>query len=135
MKIYNYLLFRLYTQLSKNKSYSDNGILFLTTVIATVFIWITFFTLWAIVDVCFLPIDRGFNLSKFHVGSCFILFSWLNYSFFIKKKKFLEYGFEEKRRGGYLIIVYVVFVFVIFVVFANKNRERLRNMNEMVKMK
>lgn len=107
----------------------------MTTVIATLIVWITFFTFWVVADVCFLPVDKGFEIKDLHVVFCLALFSWLNYSFFIKKKKFLEYGFEEGKKGGYLIIVYIAFVFVVFVVFANKNSERLKNRNEIVKMK
>nr|WP_294937965.1 hypothetical protein [uncultured Flavobacterium sp.] len=130
MKIYNYLLFRLYTTLSKNKQYSEGVIDYLATIISTLYIYILFYTFWAIVNFYFLPSIDERNFNKAIIAISILLITYLNYYFFIKEKKFLNQNFKEDKTGGYSILGLLIFSFIIFIIVANKNRERITNQNK-----
>ncbi len=127
MKFYNYLLFRLHTILSKNSVYDAKGVIFLTTIISTLFLYLTLYLIWHIINP-FIDINLnevGVNKSIFII--ILLFFSILNYYLFVKSKNFLNYGFKEDKLGGFLIFIYLIVVFVILILFANKNREKIRN--------
>ena len=124
MRIYYYLLFRLYTQLTNPKNQkSEKTAIFITTTnsmflvlfsLITIFFYLNFYK---IIDVS-IP-----NKSMIIILMLFI--GLLNYWFFIKDKKFLNFGFKTDKKGGYAIIGFIVFLALAFVFIANKNREKI----------
>jgi amino acid permease len=54
-----------------------------------------------------------------------IILGLINYVFFIKDKKFMNYNFKTDKTGGYTIIGLVVLLALSFVFIANKNREKI----------
>jgi len=68
--------------------------------------------------------------NEFSVFIYVIIFGLLNYYFFIKDKKFLNYGFEADKKGGYFIVVFIILMAVSFVFIANKNREKISQERE-----
>lgn len=49
----------------------------------------------------------------------------LNYKYFIKDKKFLDKNLKTDKKGGYLIILFIVLNGICLIYFANKNREKI----------
>jgi K+ transporter len=63
--------------------------------------------------------------NKYFIFSYILIISLLNYFLFIKDRKFLNYNFKNDKKGGYVIILYVVILALILIFFANKNREKI----------
>jgi amino acid transporter len=63
--------------------------------------------------------------NKFSVITLMIVIGFVNYWFFIKPKKFLNYNFKADKKSGYAIIGFIVFLALMFVLIANKNREKI----------
>lgn len=53
------------------------------------------------------------------------IIGFVNYWFFIRKRKFVNYNFKTDKKGGYTIIGFMVFLALMFVLIANKNREKI----------
>jgi len=62
---------------------------------------------------------------KLSVIISLISIAFLNYWFFIRPKKFLNYGFKADKKGGFAIIGFIVLLALIFVFIANKNRDKI----------
>jgi amino acid transporter len=58
----------------------------------------------------------------------------LNYRFFIKDKKFLNYNFKIDKKGGYAIIGFIAILALLFVLIANKNREKIFKERERIRI-
>jgi len=125
VKIYNYLLFRLYSILSKNNTYGNKEIDFLISLFSTFIILyslqISFYTL----DYYFSATSYKQNISKNFFALIYFVFGYINYHFFIRKRKFLNYGFKEDKKGGYYIIVFIIILATTSIVIANRNREKI----------
>ncbi|MDZ4146694.1 MAG: hypothetical protein U1C58_00265 [Flavobacteriaceae bacterium] len=49
----------------------------------------------------------------------------LNYYLFIRDKKFLERGFKKDKKGGVLIVVFILSIIFTFIGVANMNRAKI----------
>jgi hypothetical protein len=118
MKIYYYLLFRIYRFYIDILKEEDIPLIFVTSV-STILIYINIYTINVVLGL--------FNIgpiidSKFFVISVLIAIWIVNYVFFVKPKNFLEYNFKKNRLGGFFIIVYIILTGVLFILVANHNR-------------
>lgn len=126
MRAYYYLLFRLYSALSEPKKQNDEKtILYLIVSTSTFLVCFLMLTIILYVDFYFFKIVNELLPNKFSVITFMIIIGFLNYWFFIKPKKFLNYNFKADKKGGYAIIGFIVLLALMFVLIANKNREKI----------
>lgn len=64
-------------------------------------------------------------MNRLYIAFLMLSVGFINYFFFIREKKFLKYGFEKDRKGGVLIVTYLLLLCVICIFIGNKNRERI----------
>ena len=126
MRAYNYLLFRLYSTLSEPKKQNDEKtILYLIVSTTTFLLCLLILTIILYIDFYFIEMVNQLLPNKFSVITLMIVIGFVNYWFFIKPKKFLNYNFKADKKSGYAIIGFIVFLALMFVLIANKNREKI----------
>lgn len=55
-----------------------------------------------------------------------MIFIWaLNYYLFIKPKSFLNYNFKTDKKGGLLVIFYILFTVISTILVGNASRNRI----------
>ena len=111
----------------KDSKYESGNYLLSTSLAATALIGINLMS--AIFMLEYFDIIKVFN-SKYSVLVFMFIVWFVNYYFFIKDGKFLQYNFKKDRKGGILIVLYLVFTVIstVYVVKINReNRRRIRN--------
>src|SRR5688572_19139552 len=101
MRAYNYLLFRVfrfYTDVIKEK---EIPLIYVAAVSSTL-VYLNFYSLYIFLENKGV-INKIIN-SVMHVVIFMFLIFILNFYFFVKRKKFLEYGFKKDFSGGILVI-------------------------------
>ncbi|MFK7049806.1 hypothetical protein FLACOL_00455 [Flavobacterium columnare] len=126
MKAYYYFLFRLYNTLSDPRKKNDEKtIIYLTTSTSTFLIYYVLYILFAYFNFYFIRILDKIVTGKPSVIILMVIIGVLNYFFFVKNKKYLKYGFNADKKGGYAIIGFIVLLAMSFVFIANKNRDKI----------
>ena len=125
MKNYYYLLNRIYNYyLEKGKEEIWVSII-RTLLVSTLLIYFFFYTTFAYVDLYSVKFLNKIVTGKLSVIIIMAIIGFLNYWFFIRPKKFLNYGFKTDKKGGYAIIGFIVLLALSFVFIANKNRDKI----------
>lgn len=122
MKIYYYFLFRIYHYYKNRQSESENNVLFSTTVVSSLILN------FHLIGVYFAANYFGLApilTNKFYMILFMVVVGFFNYWFLIKRKLFLNYGFQKTKKGGIYVILYVVFLGITLLILANINRERI----------
>ena len=124
MRAYYYLLFRIYTQLMKPKNEnSERSALIITTVHSMLLLIFCLITILFYLNYYqFLDVEIP---NKSFMIFFMIILGLINYVFFIKDKKFMNYNFKTDKTGGYTIIGFIVLLALSFAFIANKNREKI----------
>lgn len=122
MKVYYYLLFRVYRYYKDNQNENDFQALFSVTAVSSVIL--SFHLIGAYI------ITNYFDLvpivtNKFYMILFMVVIGWGNYYFFIKKKEFLNYGFQKDRKGGIYIIIYISSLVALLLILSNINRKKI----------
>lgn len=126
MKAYYYLLFRLYSQLMNPKNgYDEITAINIITTTSTLIVYFSLLTILSFVDFYYFKILDLINQNSISVILNMFIIGIINYVYFIKDKKFLEKGFKTDKKGGYIIILFIVLNSICLVYFANKNREKI----------
>ncbi|MBC7525483.1 MAG: hypothetical protein H7239_13725 [Flavobacterium sp.] len=125
MKLYNYLLFRIFNYYRNDYKESDGLSKYSTVLVSTLILYFILLVLILYIDFYFFKILDYILPNKISVLLCLIFIGLLNYYFFIKDKKFLNYDFKNGKKGGYIIIFFIVLLALIFVFIANKNRDKI----------
>ncbi|MNK03811.1 hypothetical protein D3C87_216640 [compost metagenome] len=122
MKIYNYLLFRIYRFYTDVMKEKEIPLVYVTTV-STLFIGFNLYTISSYL--VFKDIIHEVISSKSRVIVFMVIVLCLNYIFFIKGKRFLNYNFKKDFKGGISIIFYMLFTAIMFIWVANLNRAKI----------
>ncbi|MGJ1438717.1 MULTISPECIES: hypothetical protein [Sphingobacterium] len=122
MKIYNYLLFRIYRFYTDVMKEKEIPLVYVTTV-STLFIGFNLYTISSYL--VFKDIIHEVISSKSRVIVFMVIVLCLNYILFIKGKRFLNYNFKKDFRGGISIIFYMLFTAIISIWVANLNRAKI----------
>ncbi len=126
MKFYHYLLFRVFTSLNdpikKNDAMTINVLL---TNVSTLIIWFIIYTLLLYIDNYCFTITEKILPNKTGLIFLVLFIGFLNYMFFIKPKKFLNYGFKTDKKGGFTIVGFLIIVVICFVLVTNKSRDKI----------
>lgn len=122
MKAYYYLLFRIYKYYKDKQNENEFQALFSATIVSTV--------LASFVILFFYGLANYFNLlpmypNKFYAIMFFILIGLINYYFFVRKKKFLNFDFHKDKKGGIYIVTFIIVLSTSFIILANINREKI----------
>ncbi len=134
MRVYNYLLFRLYDYYSRVRKEDAGLSLYFTVTASTLIICFTLYTAFVYIDYYFLTSLKFIITGKLSVIILMATIGFLNYWFFIKDRKFLNYNFKNDKKGGYGIIGFIVLLALSFIFIANKNREKIFKEREKVKI-
>jgi len=99
-----------------------DNLAFSTSISATTFVTINLFTVFAVLDY--------YNIVTFlmnkYIGLLITFILWItNYLFFVRKKEFLKYNFKKDKKGGWMIILYIILTFLSFIYIANLNRNKI----------
>lgn len=122
MKIYNYLLFRIYRFYTDVMKEKEIPLVYVTTV-STLFIGFNLYTISSYL--VFKDIIHEIISSKSRVIVCLVVILFLNYVLFIKSKRFLSYNFKKDFKGGISVVFYMLFTAIIFIWVANLNRAKI----------
>lgn len=122
MKAYYYFLFRIYKFYQGKMHEGDGQALLSATAVSTTIISINLFSLVGVLDY--------FNLvpmidDKHYVILIMIIIGIINHFFFVRGKEFLSFDFKKDKKGGALIVTYLVLTFVFTFVEGQYNREKI----------
>ena len=126
MKAYNYLLFRIYSELRNPKNGNNSRtIVVLLTSTSSFLLYFTFISIISIFDFYYDGLYDRIFFDKSVIIFFLIMISLLNYFIFIKNKNFLNFNFKSNLFGTILIIIYILFISGILIFSANKNRDKI----------
>ena len=121
MRIYQYLLFRIY-MFYKDSKYESGNYTISTSLVSTVLISINLMTIYFLLEyneILILKLNKGIIIA-------FTALVWvLNYFLIVKKEKFLEFNFTKDKKGGYSIVAFIVLTAFASITVANYNREKI----------
>ena len=121
MRIYQYLLFRIY-MFYKDSKFEKGDYTISTSIVSTVLISINLITIYFLLEyneILILKLNKGIIIS-------FIVLVWvLNYFLIVKKEKFLEFNFTKDKKGGYLIVAFILLTAFASITVANYNRGKI----------
>lgn len=119
MKIYYYLLFRIYMFYEK---FEKENVVIYTLAFSTVLIGLNLITIYLFLNFY----DIITQIPSKTLGITLIIFLGLcNYFFVLKNKIFLEQNFEKDRKGGVYVVIYIILTFSFTFLMAKFNRERI----------
>lgn len=122
MKGYYYFLFRVYKLYKDKMNETDFQALFSTIAVSSVILSFHLIGAYVVLNYFdFVPIVTN----KFYMILFMVIVGCVNYFFFIRKKKFLNYGFQKDRKGGIYIVIYIIFLCISLLILANINRTKI----------
>lgn len=122
MKAYYYFLFRIYRLYKDKNRESDTQAIFSVTALSTVLLSFIFLFLYGVTSYFgLIPIVTNKSIIILFT----VIVGCINYYLFVRGKKFMYFGFEKDKRGGFLIISFITMLAVLFITFANFNRDRV----------
>ena len=125
MKTYYYLLFRLYDYYLRVRK-EDLGLsLYFTVTASTLIVYFSLVSVVSLIDYLSPNFFNFFIPNKYFIIAYLFVIGFLNYSLFIKNKKFLTYKFRNDKNGGYAILLYIFILGIVLTFFANVNREKI----------
>ena len=124
MKAYYYLLFRIYRLYKDKNKESDAQALFSATAVSTVIVSFIFLFLYGVANYFgFIPIVTN----KLTLVFFTIAVGCINYYLFVRGRKFMDFCFQKDKRGGFLIVSFIIILSILFITLANINRDRIFN--------
>ncbi|MDN3694663.1 hypothetical protein QWZ06_21520 [Chryseobacterium tructae] len=122
MKAYYYLLFRIYRYYKDKQNENDFQAIFSAFAISTLIISLVLFFFHGLLNYFdLLPMYPN----KFYMILFMVIIGFINYYFFVKDKRFLEYGFQKDKKGGVYIIITLIFLGISLLILSNVNREKI----------
>lgn len=136
MKLYYYFLFRLYWSFRDFSKEGHKMSLISTSLASTFFLY---FTLYTIMELMYFfkvssSVNLGVNYKIWILSFMFILW-FLNYYLFIKPREFLRQDFKKDKKGGVLLVLFLVLLGFLFILGGNKNREKILKEQERIENK
>lgn len=101
---------------------SDVQTLFSTTAVSTVIVSFILLFLHGIAN--YFDLLLMFT-NKYYAAFFIIVIGFINHYLFVRERKFMKYGFQKDKKGGVLIISFIIAFGILFIVFANINREKI----------
>ncbi|OXA87408.1 hypothetical protein [Flavobacterium hercynium] len=111
--------------MNPKNGYDERTVINITTTTSTLIVYLSLLTILLFVDFYYFKILDLINQNSISVILNMFIIGIINYVYFIKDKKFLEKGFKTDKKGGYVIILFIVLNSMCLLYFANKNREKI----------
>lgn len=124
MKAYYYFLFRIYSLYKYKYNESETQALFSVTAVSSTVLCFNLITIYFLINYSgFIPIVTNKLVMVLFMASvgCF------NHYFIVKSKAFFNYNFQKDRKGGFLVVCYIIFSLIIVLIVAQYNRNRIFN--------
>lgn len=122
MKAYYYFLFRIYRLYKDKNKESDAQALFSATAVSTVIVSFILLFLHGVANYFdLLPMFTN----KYYAAFFMIVIGFINHYLFVRGRTFLNYGFQKDKKGGILIVSFIIAFGILFIVFTNINRDRI----------
>lgn len=122
MKAYHYFLFRIYRfYIDKAKEHESIALVSVTSV-STLVVSINLIAIYLLANLFGLaPIFTN----KLIVIIPMLVIGFINHHYFVKKKRFLTFGFQNDKIGGLLVVSYIVFSFLLTITIGHINRQKI----------
>ncbi len=115
----------------KDSKYESGNYTFTTSLVSTLLIFTNILTIYFLLEyneILILKLNKGIVIA-------FMALVWvLNYYLIVKKEKFLEFNFTKDKKGGYLVIAFILLTAVASITVANYNREKIFEKHNRVEM-
>ncbi len=122
MKAYYYLLFRIYRLYKDKNKESDNQALYSSTAVSTTILCFNLITIYLLVNYFgLIPIVTN----KLIMVLFMVTVGCINHYFFVRERKFLNCDFQKDRKGGFLIVAYIIFTLILVLIVGQYNREKI----------
>ncbi len=122
MKAYYYLLFRIYRYYKDKQNENEFQALFSAIAVSTTIISINVITIIGLIGLFYniqlIPSTKYIVLGMLLIGI-------LNHLLFVRPKKFLQYNFQKNKKGGVLIIVYLIISASLTFIVGHYNRKKI----------
>lgn len=129
MKLYYYLLFRLYTFYTITLKRKDQPLLNVA-IVSAILILLNLISFYSILKVYQL-------IPKIKSDIYYLIFVFgiliINYLFFVKKERFLQYHFKRDKLGGVLVSLFILTTLVIFIITTDRSRKRTASESKIFK--
>lgn len=125
MKLYFYLLFKIYTYYHCTGKEDPKMAIFSTVISSSVIVFIIGYTFLLYIDFYIYPLQKIIIPNSYFGLIYLALLSIFNYYLFIKQKLFLNLNFINNKKGSYAIIGFIILLVLMFIFVANKNREKI----------
>ena len=109
-----------YKDTIKEKSNYTLSASFVSTVLISINLMSVYFLLEYLDLLPFIP-------SKYYIAVFMIILWIINYYGIVRKEEFLKFNFRKDKKGGILIILFMIATAVLFISIANLNREKIFN--------
>lgn len=121
MKVYQYLLFRIY-MFYKDTIKEKANFSLSASLVTTVLISINLMTIYFLLDYLDIIVQI---LNKFYVVIFMTLVWMINYYGIVRKEKFLTYSFQKDKRGGFMVVGVIILTAFLAILVCNLNREKI----------
>lgn len=122
MKAYYYFLFRIYRYYKDKRNESEFEALFSVMAVSSVILSFHLIGIYIITnyfDLVFIITNKLYMILFMVIMGC------INYYFFVRDKKFLNFDFQKDKKGGIFIITYIIFLGISLIILSNINREKI----------
>lgn len=119
-RFFNYIIFHIYT--FQKRVGNEDIINISISLILTVLVWLIAQTISSFLFVYF-----GYEFFKISIIRIILIMTiiFIPIYLYIRKKYYLEYHFEESKKGYLYFIFFAVLIYSTFLFFGNKSREKL----------
>lgn len=123
MKAYQYLLFRIYMfykDTMKEKTY----LTFSTSLVSTLLVTINLMTVYFYLE--YKDLVFAIPNKYFIIALCFLIWA-INYFVIVRKERFLNRNFQKDKKGGYIVVGFIILTALFFIIVSNLNRDKIFN--------
>ncbi|MCH6235457.1 hypothetical protein [Cognataquiflexum rubidum] len=122
MKKYNYFLFRIF-RFYKDKAKEHEAIALISvTAVSTLIVSLNIIAIYLLVNLLgLIPILTN----KLIVIIPMLVIGFINHHYFVRKKRFLSYGFRKDKKGGLLVMSYILCSFILPLTIGHYNRQKI----------
>ena len=119
MKIYQYLLFRIYRFFTDTVKEKNIPLLYVAAISSTL-IYFNLFTASSFLE--YKGLTPKIITHEIHVVASMVIIFILNFYLIIKRKKFLEFNFRKDAQGGALVFLYLFLTLSSTIIMADYHR-------------
>jgi len=133
MKLYYYLLFRIYKYYTDYCKQDEKTAIISTSIISSFITIFSILTILLYFDNYVYSFIKTILPNKIITIFYIIFIALINHFVFIKNKKFLNYNFSKSKKGKLIVLLYFLFVIILFYRIVDihtnkifKEREKVR---------